>query len=304
MSAPKPPLRAYLLAFTTIYLVWGSTYLAIRIGVETMPPFAMAALRFLIAGTLLMAFLRLQGVGWPTPRQWRDAAVCGMLLIVGGNGLVSWAEQTVPSGLTALLIGASPLFIVLANWSWPGGQRPSGVTFAAMACGLGGVAWLAAPWETKVAGGMDPAGITAILLSCVSWALGAVYGRHMRDPAPPFTAAAAQMLIGSIGLGLIAWAHGDLAAWQVDSISARSWLALIYLTLVGSLVGYTTFVWLIKHTTPALASTYAYVNPVVAVFLGWLLLDEMVTSRTLVASAIILGSVIVISLHNRHVAKN
>lgn len=301
MSAPRPPLRAFVLAFATVYLVWGSTYLAIAVGVETIPPFIMSAARFLVAGLLLAGFLRLRGVPWPLPHQWRDAAISGTLLLLGGNGLVTWAEQTVPSGLTALLIGATPLFIVLIDWAWPGGRRPSAVTFAAMLLGFGGVAWLAAPWETASPDRLDPAGVTAIIVACIAWAFGAIYGRHVRNPAPPLMAAAAQMLAGSVALGLTALALGEFAGFDHAAVSASSWLAFVYLTLVGCLAGYTAFVWLLKNTAPARAATYAYVNPVVAVFLGWLILAEPVTTRTLVASAVILGAVIVITIHDhRH----
>jgi drug/metabolite transporter (DMT)-like permease len=299
MPDSRPPLRAYVLAFTTIYLVWGSTYLAIRVAVESMPPFAMAAFRFLIAGVVLMAFLRLRGVAWPTARQWRDAAVSGFFLLLGGNGLVSWAEQSVPSGITALLIGTTPLFIVLADWAWPGGRRPNIVTITAMLLGFAGVAWLAAPWENTSADHLNPAGVAVILLACVSWAIGAIYGRHVRNPAQPFMAAAAQMVAGSVSLGLAAWAHGDLAAWDTAAVTTRSWLAFAYLVIAGCLGGYTAFVWLLKNTTPARTATYAYVNPVVAVFLGWLILHEPISARTLAASAVILAAVVVITLNGQ-----
>ena len=285
MSAASPPLRAYVLAFATIYLVWGSTYLAMRVGVETMPPFAMAGLRFLTAGSLFLGFLRLRGHLWPTPRQWCDAYVSGFFLLLGGNGLVTWAEQTIPSSIAALLIGSGPAFIVLTEWAWPGGRRPSPLTFGAMLLGFGGVAWLAAPWENTGHGRLDSAGVAAILAACFSWGIGTIYSRHARDPAPPFTAAAAQMLAGGVLLALAAAFHGDFAAWDFAAIS-----------------GYTAFVWLVKHSTPALTATYAYVNPVVSVFLGWLLLDEPVTPRTLAASAVIIGAVAIITLHrNRRI---
>jgi drug/metabolite transporter (DMT)-like permease len=299
MPDSRPPLRAFVLAFTTIYLVWGSTYLGIRVAVESMPPFAMAALRFAIAGVLLMSFLKLSGAVLPTSRQWRDAFISGFFLLLGGNGLVSWAEQSVPSGITALIIGASPLFIVLADWAWPGGRRPSVMTLSAMLLGFAGVAWLAAPWQHASPDRLDLVGVAVILVSCISWSIGAIFGRHVRNPAPPFVGAAAQMLAGSVWLGLAAWAHGDIAAWQTESITTRSWLAFAYLVVAGCLAGYTAFVWLLKHAAPARTATYAYVNPVVAVFLGWLLLAEPVTGRTLAASAVILGAVVIITVQSQ-----
>lgn len=295
MSDTKPPLRAYVIAFTTIYLVWGSTYLAIRVAVETMPPFAMAAVRFALAGALLFAFLRLRGVAWPAPRQWRDAAVSGFFLLLGGNGLVTWAERTVPSGVTALLIGSGPVFVVLVEWLWPGGRRPTLLTFFAMLLGFSGVAWLAAPWETATAHAIDPTGAATIVLACLSWSVGAIYGKRVRDPAPPFMAAACQMLAGGAFLALASWAHGDFAAWDNSAITPKAWLAFFYLIFAGSLAGYCAFVWLMKYTSPARAATFAYVNPVVAVFLGWFILNEPVTARTLAASAVIILSVIIVS---------
>ena len=297
MSASAPSSRAYLIAFSTIYLVWGSTYLAIRVAVETMPPFAMAASRFLLAGSLFMTVLRLRGAAWPTLRQWRDAAVSGFFLLLGGNGLVSWSEQHIPSGVAALIIGSGPVFVVLVEWAWPGGKRPSLVTFAAMLLGFAGVAWLAAPWQNDGVDRLDPTGVAVILVACVSWAIGSIYGRHLRDPAPPFIAAAAQMLAGGVLLSFVALCHGDFAAWDHAAISPASWLAFGYLILFGSIAGYSSFVWLVKHTTAARAATFAYVNPVVAVFLGWLILNEPISPRTVLASAVIIGAVLIVTLH-------
>ncbi len=295
MSAASPTPRAYALAFTTIYLVWGSTYLAIRVAVETMPPFAMAAVRFLVAGTLFLGFLRLAGHALPSRRQWRDATVSGFFLLLGGNGLVSWAEQTIPSSVTALIIGAGPLFVVLVEWAWRGGARPSALTAGAMLLGFAGVAWLAAPWDDTGPERLHLAGVVVIVIACLSWAVGSIYGRHVREPAPPFTAAAAQMLAGGAWLALVAAGRGEFAAWDFAAISGESWAAFFYLIFAGSLAGYSAFVWLMKHASAARTATFAYVNPVVAVFLGWLLLDEAITARTLSASAIILGAVVIIT---------
>lgn len=294
VQPPSP--RAYVFAFATVYLVWGSTYLAIRVAVESMPPFALAAVRFALAGALLMAFLRVCGAAWPTPRQWRDATVSGFFLLLGGNGLVTWAERSVPSGVTALLIGSGPLFVVLVEWVWPGGARPRALTAAGMLLGFAGVVWLAAPWEHAGAGALPPAGVAGILIACVSWAIGSIYGRHVRTPASSFTAAAAQMLAGSGSLALVAIARGEFSGWDLAATTARSWTAFAYLVLVGSLAGYSAFVWLVKHASAAQTATYAYVNPVVAVFLGWLLLGEPVGGRTLGASAVILGAVVIVTL--------
>lgn len=296
MAPPAPSRTALVLAFAAIYVIWGSTYLGIRVAVETMPPFAMAGVRFVIAGGLLFGFLRWRGAAWPTGRQWASNAVIGTFLLLGGNGCVAWAEQFVPSGVTALLIGVQPLFFVLTEWAWPGGQRPTAATMGALLLGFAGVAWLAAPWQSAHDGGLDPAGVVAVLAACVSWAIGSIYSRHARHGADPLLASSLQMLTGGAVLLVVAVAHGDFAQVQPGAISARSWLALAYLIGFGSLVAFSTFVWLMKHSTPARVSTYAYVNPIVAVFLGWLILDEPVTARTIAASAVIIAAVVIITI--------
>jgi drug/metabolite transporter (DMT)-like permease len=293
---PKAPTRsALILAFAAIYLIWGSTYLGIRVAVETMPPFLMAALRFAIAGAALFGYLRLRGVPWPTAVQWRANAIIGTFLLLGGNGLVAWAEQFLPSGITALLIGVGPLFIVVTEWMWPGGSRPTGTTLAALGLGFAGVAWLAAPWESAARGGLDVAGVIAILAACAFWGIGSIYSRHAKHGADPLMASALQMLGGAAALAVVALLHGDFSRFSVAAVAPRSWLAVGYLICFGSLVGFSTFVWLMKHAPPARVATYAYVNPVVAVFLGWILLGEPITSRTLVASAIIIAAVAIIT---------
>ncbi|HVU22867.1 MAG TPA: EamA family transporter [Opitutus sp.] len=296
IPAGTPSRSALITAFAAIYLIWGSTYLGIRVAVETMPPFAMAAARFLLAGALLFGFLRLRGAPAPTRAQWRANAVIGTFLLLGGNGLVAWAELSVPSGVTALIIGVQPLFFVLTEWAWPGGARPTlGVT-AALLLGFAGVAWLAAPWESPQHGGVAVGGVIAILLACVFWAIGSIYARHSRHGLDPLYAASLQMLTGGVALALAAAAHGDFNHVDVAAISGRSWVAFVYLLGAGSLVGFSTFVWLIKHSTPARVSTYAYVNPLVAVFLGWLVLGEPVTSRTAIAAIVIVTAVVIITL--------
>jgi drug/metabolite transporter (DMT)-like permease len=301
--APHPSRTALLLAFAAIYIIWGSTYLGMRIAIETMPPFLMAAARFMLAGALLLALLKARGAPWPTARQWRINATIGTFLLLGGNGLVVWAEQTIPSGITALLIGISPLFFVLTEWAWPGGLRPSRITMAAMLLGFGGVAWLAAPWDSASGGALNHGGVAAILCACILWSFGSIYSRHARHGADPFLASALQMLGGGAALLVTASVHGDFAHLDVGAISLRSWNAFAYLVAVGSLVGFSTFVWLMKHSTPARVATYAYVNPVVAVFLGWMILDEPITPRTLIASAIIVAAVAIITTEKSRAAK-
>lgn len=304
MSSAPPTRTALILAFTAIYLIWGSTYLGIRVAVETMPPFLMAGVRFLVAGGLLLAFLKLRGAPTPTARQWGANTVIGAFLLLGGNGCVVWAEQFVPSGLTALLIGVGPLFIVLTEWAWPGGLRPTVRTAAALLFGFAGVVWLAAPWQNFDQGGLHLGGVLAILGGCICWSLGSITSRHSKHGATPAMASALQMLGGGALLMVAAALHGDFVGLDVATISARSWGAFAYLVLIGSLVGFSTFVWLMKHCPPAQVSTYAYVNPIVAVLLGWLILNEPITVRTLIASAVIITAVVLITLEkNKPVAR-
>lgn len=302
-ASPLPSRSALILAFAAIYVIWGSTYLGIRIAVQTIPPFAMAGIRFIVAGALLFGYLKLRGAAMPTWRQWQINTAIGTLLLLGGNGLVAWAEQTVPSGLTALLIGVQPLLFVLVEWAWPGGTRPGGITFAALLLGFAGVAWLAAPWESAAARGVDLAGVGVILLACAFWAYGSIYSRHAKHGADPLVAAALQMLGGGVAITIAAALTGELGRFHPATVSLDSWLALGYLIAVGSLVGYSTFVWLIKHSTPARVATYAYVNPVVAVFLGWLILREPITHRTIVASIVIVAAVVIITAQKNRASK-
>lgn len=301
MNAP-PPRAAIALALGTIYLVWGSTYLGIRVAVETMPPFLMAGARFLVAGGLLFAFLKLRGAPAPSAHQWRANTVIGAFLLLGGNGCVVWAEQFVPSGLTALLIGVGPLCLVLTEWAWPGGLRPTARTTAALLLGFAGVVWLAAPWQGFAQGGLHLGGVLAILGGCVCWSLGSTTSRHSKHGASPAMASALQMLGGGALLMLAAALHGDFIRVDFATISARAWGAFAYLVVIGSLVGFSTFVWLMKHCPPAHVSTFAYVNPIVAVILGWLILDEPITARTLVASAVIVTAVVLITLEQHKVS--
>jgi drug/metabolite transporter (DMT)-like permease len=302
-ATPAPNRTALVVAFAAIYVIWGSTYLGIRVAVETMPPFLMACVRFLVAGLALFGFLLLRGAPWPSRAQWRTNAIIGSFLLLGGNGLVVWASQTIPSGITALLAGIGPLFIVLTEWAWPGGTRPTFMTIAALLLGFAGVAWLAAPWENSTDGGLNSAGLLAILGACIFWSIGSIWSRHARHGAGTTMAAALQMLGGGAGLAFVALLHGDLGGLDLGSISARSWGAFVYLVTAGSLVGFSTFVWLMQHSTPARVATYAYVNPVVAVFLGWLLLDEAITTRTAVAAAIIVTAVALITMQKSRVSE-
>ena len=291
---PREHRLRLLLAFAAVYLVWGSTYLAIRIAIETTPPFLMAAARFLVAGGLLYGWARLRGAPRPTGPEWRAAAIAGVLLLAGGNGGVVWAEQTVPSGLTALIVGAEPLWVVILDWLRPGGRRPALVTGLGLATGFVGVALLVAP-QRGGAASVNPAGAIVLTVAIISWAVGSIYSRTAPAPASPLLGTGQKMLAGGAALAVLSLVAGEPSRLDLAGVSARSALALAYLIVVGAIVGFTAYLWLLRNTTLAKASTYAYVNPVVAVFLGWLILGEPLTARIMLAAGVIVTGVFLIS---------
>jgi drug/metabolite transporter (DMT)-like permease len=301
-TAPAPPARdsggggadetprasIVLLAFAAIYLIWGSTYLAIRFAVETIPPFLMLAARFGVAGLLLYAWLRLRGRPRPPAREWGGSAVVGGLLLVGGTGAVAWAEQWIPSGLAALIVAIVPVWMVLLDWLRPGGRRPRPPVVAGLLLGLAGVALLVGPVDLSGGDVMQLAGAGVVVLGTISWATGSVHGARVPVPRAPRMAAALQMCMGGGLLLLVGTVAGEWTRIDPGAMSTRSILSLAYLIVFGSIVAFAAYVYLLRVTTPARVGSYAYVNPVVAVFLGWALADEPVTARTLVAAAIIL----------------
>jgi drug/metabolite transporter (DMT)-like permease len=282
-------------ALTAVYLVWGSTYLGIRFAIESVPPFVMAGARNTLAGGLLFAWTQTRGTAAPRWVHWRSSLVIGGFMLVGGNGGVTWAEQHVPSGLAALMIGATPLWIVLLNWLAFGGTRPNRRMTLGLGVGLVGLALLVGP--TQLIGGdrVDPVGSAVLLLAALLWATGSLYSRQARLPDSPMQATGMEMLSGGVLLLLLGTVTGEWSDFHPGSISLRSSVAMVYLVLVGSLVGFTAYAWLLHHTTPARATSYAYVNPVVAVILGWALAGEALTLRMILAAAIIVGSVVLIT---------
>jgi drug/metabolite transporter (DMT)-like permease len=278
-------------AFAAVYVVWGSTYLAILFAIETIPPFLMAGARFLVSGAALYAWTRSRGAPRPTRANWRAAAVVGAFLLVGGNGGVAWSEQRVPSGLAALLVATVPLWMVLLDWWRGGGARPTGRTWAGIAVGFLGLGILVGPAELLGGGAADPLGAGVLVLASVLWAIGSVDSRRAALPESPFQATAMEMLAGGALLVLVGSATGEWGRFDPAAVSGRSLLALAYLIAFGSCVGFTAYIWLLRHVEVAKVSTYAYVNPVVAVFLGWLLAGEPVTARTLAAAAVIVVAV-------------
>ena len=283
-------------AFAAVYLVWGSTYLAIRYAVETIPPFLMGGTRFLVSGGMLYAWAKYRGARRPPAAQWRDAAVAGVLMLCFGNGAVSWSEQRVPSGLAALLVAVVPLWVVCIDWVRPRGRRPSAPVLLGVAIGMVGIVVLVGSDTLIGHGAIDTTAVIVLMAGSLAWAAGSVYNRYGSRPTSAAMSTGLQMLGGSAALMLLGAAHGELRALRVSQVSAASWAGWLYLVTFGSLVGFTAYIYLLQAVTPAKASTYAYVNPVVAVFLGWAIAGEPVTGRTIAAAGVILAGVAMITV--------
>jgi drug/metabolite transporter (DMT)-like permease len=290
----EPASRAQVwIALAAVYVIWGSTYLGIWYAVQTLPPFLMAAARFLTAGVLMYAWARPRAER-PTLANWRATAIVGGLLLAGGNGGVVWAEQHVPSGIAALLVATLSLWMVLLEWL-TGGPRPTLRAVLGLLIGFGGLALLVGPGEGLGGAGVDPLGAGVLVLASLLWAIGSVYSRGAPMPKSPLLGTGMEMLAGGALLLVFGSITGEWARLDLAAVSRESWLGLLYLIGFGSMIGYTAYVWLLRHAPLSLVSTYAYVNPVVAVLLGWLIAGEPLTARTLLAAGIIVAAVVVIT---------
>ena len=283
-------------ALLALYIVWGSTYLAIRFSVETIPPFLHAALRFFISGAILYIWRRMAGDPAPTFSNWRSTAIVGAGLLLGGDGLGAWAEQSVPSGIAALMISTSPFWLVLFESLRAGGAKPTWRSIIGLIVGFGGVFILIGPAEIMGGEGrFDTFGIILLLLAPLFWSLGSIYARGADMPKSTLLGTGMEMLMGAVALFIVSLAKGELNGFSFGLVSMRSWLGLVYLITFGSLVGFVSYGYLLHNAPISLTSTYAYVNPVVAVFLGNFFANEPLNARILIASAIIIGSVVFIN---------
>ena len=283
------------LAFLSIYTIWGSTYLAIRFAIETFPPFLMAAIRFLIAGGVLYAWMRLRGASRPTRANWKAAIVVGGLLLLGGNGGVTKAEQVIPSSLAAVLITTVPIWMALLELLRKDRIVPTPHVVIGLVLGFGGVILLVGPGDLGGSGGLNPLWAGVLIFAALSWAIGSVYSRNAPLPTTPLLGSGMEMLAGGALLLAASLISKEWAGFQPGNVSFLSLVSFIYLIVFGSLVGFSSYVWLLTKTTTARVSTYAYVNPVVAVFLGYFLAAEQLTLRTLLASSVIVVAVVVIT---------
>jgi drug/metabolite transporter (DMT)-like permease len=285
------------IALLALYIVWGSTYLAIRFAVETIPPFLHGSIRFLISGAILFVWRRAAGDAMPTLNNWKSTAVVGTLLLLGGNGLVALAEKHIPSGIAALVISTSPFWLVLFESLRAGGTKPNWQSILGLIIGFSGVFILIGPAEiTGSRQHLDTASVVMLLTAPFLWSLGSIYARGADMPKSTLLSTGMQMLVGSVSLFIVSVLTGELRGFSFTQVSANSWWGLIYLISFGSLVGFVSYGWLLHNAPVSLTSTYAYVNPVVAVFLGWLLANEELNARIGIASAIIIGSVIFINV--------
>jgi drug/metabolite transporter (DMT)-like permease len=288
-------------AFFAVYVFWGSTYLAIKYAIQTLPPFLMAGTRFAVAGSILFIWARLSK-DYERPRweHWRTSIIVGTLLLLGGNGLVVYAEHYLPSSFAALLIATEPFWIVLLSWAWLGHRRPSLKVVLGLAIGFTGV-WLlvsgGSSSETAEVSGKW-IGIAAVLLASISWAAGSIYGLRGSTPKSPVLASGMQMIAGSASLLIVSAVKGELSTFQPVAVSLPSLLGVGYLIVFGSLIGYTAYAWLLKNSRPSMVATYAYVNPVIAVLLGWLIAGESMTGQMLMGAGVIVGSVVLITSQN------
>ena len=284
-------------AILILYVVWGSTYLAIRVAVDTFPPFVMGAVRFSIAGAIMITVATITSRGSiarPTLRELRDIAIIGTCLMFGGMGLVSWAEQTVPSGIAGVLIALMPMWVAVYERAFFGARLP-GLAVAGIVLGIVGVVVLVGQ-GLGADNRLDPFGIAALVASPMAWAAGATFAAHgARLPSNPILATGLEMFTGSLVLVAAAVVSGELTAFRPENLSSEAILATAYLTVVGSLIAFTAFVWVIRHAPLPLVTTYAFVNPVVAMALGWAVGGEALTGRTLVAATVVLGAVALIT---------
>lgn len=292
----KPPLAMILSAFAVVYIVWGSTYLAIKYAVATMPPLLSAGMRFLLAGVLMYAWLQIRSATPVSRVNWRSAAIVGTLLLLGGNGVVCWAEQYVPSGLTALIVATTPLWFAMLEWLLFGGTRPTARVVAGLAIGTAGVCVLMR--SDKQRGAVDDWLLPAICLlgACFSWALGSLYSKRAALPKSVFLSTAMQMICGGLALTLAGLLSGELGKLNFAAISMQSWISWGYLVVVGSLIAFTCYVWLLQHATPTHVATYAYVNPIIAVLLGVLVGGEEFSGNSAIAAALIIAAVMLITM--------
>src|SRR6201996_1615379 len=293
-----------LAAFAAVYLIWGSTFLAIRIGDESFPPLLVAGIRHFTFGLIAFPILLWKTKARPTWAEWRSTTVTGFLLLAVGNGGVCLAEERVPSGVAALLVATVSLWMVLIDWLRPEGTRPVPRVIVGLVLGFAGLALLVGPKDLGGSGRIDPVGVVILGVGSFAWACGSIYAKHGKMPSSPLLGSAMQSLTGGAILWIVGGLTGEIGSLHLAAVTPRSWIAITYLICFGSMIGFSSYLYILKHSTATRVATYAFVNPIVALFLGWFLLHEAITLRTMLASAVILAAVIlVITAPHRVAAK-
>jgi len=295
-AAERPSLGRLIAAFAAVYVLWGSTYLGIRFSMETLPAFFTQGVRFMTAGAVMYAWARRQRAAPPTRREWAGGALAGVLLFVCGTGGVVWAERLIPSGVAALVVATEPASFVLIE-AVRRRRFPRGVILAGLALGAAGLAILVGPGDLIRGERFAPSALLVLVAGTFCWASGSLYSRGSRLPESPWMATAVTLVCGGAGLALIGALSGELGRFDPSAVSAKSLWATLYLFVFGSLVGFSAYLWLLRNASIARVSTYAYVNPVIAVLLGWALADEPLTPRVGLATAVIVGAVALIIRH-------
>lgn len=293
-DSQRPALSLIIAAFAVVYVIWGSTYLAIRYAVDSLPPFLMAGSRFFVAGLILFVWMRLKGVPWPRRVEWRDATIVGSLMLLGGNGGVTWAEQTIPSSVAALMVAMVPLWIVLLEWRGGAATRPTFRAWTGLALGFTGVALLVLNGRGYDGKSLNLFGLAALLIATITWATGSLFSRRAVKPKSALLAIGMQMIAGGAVMMLVGLGLGETRTFSWAAITPASAWAWFYLMTFGALVGFTAYVWLLGVCAPSKVSTYAFVNPVIAVLLGCTLGNEPFSLRLLIATALIGAAVLLI----------
>jgi len=283
-------------ALSAVYLIWGSTYLAIRFTVETTPPFLSAAARFIVSGAVLYLWRRMCGDRTPSRHQWRSATVIGLFLLVGGNGAVVWAARYIPSSLAALLVATCPLWMLLFDFIRHGGEKPGPRALSGIAIGFCGAVLLIG-WSTNGTTPNSFVGAVVVVFGSLFWAAGSIYGKTAQLPSSPLLITGMEMLTGGAALLIIALVVGEVGTFEFAKISSRSAIGWIYLTVIGP-IAFVAYAWLLRNAPIPLVSTYSYVNPLVAIILGYFLGKELLAMRVLLAAGLIIGSVVLVSARN------
>jgi drug/metabolite transporter (DMT)-like permease len=296
IASPNPLL--VLIALLTVYVIWGSTYLGIRLAIASIPPCFMAGTRYLAAGAAMFIFALFRGAKMPSPVEWRDALILGGCLLLGGNGGVTFAEQYVPSGTAALLVATVPVFLTIFAWASKLGPRPSVMVSVGLLLGLLGVSILSRPSpQSTVSPGNQfhwYIGIIALLVAAAVWAWGSLYSRKAAHPSSPIVGVGIQMICGGVLLLLVSISTGEAGRVDLGRVTAESFLAWLYIVVFGAIIAFTAYIWLTRVISPALLGTYAFVNPVVAVLLGWAIAGEQLDSRTISGAAVIVVAVVLL----------